>query len=53
MNSVRQALTYLDEVPRNSALSLITARGDFTALTRPPELGAAAYAINHDTGLIV
>src|SRR6266496_3722016 len=36
-----------------AALSLITGRGEFTALTRLPDLSGRAYAVNHDTGIYV
>ena len=36
-----------------AALSLITDRGDFTALTRFPDVAGRAYAVNHDRGIYV
>jgi len=36
-----------------AALSLIVSQGQFTGLARMPELGKAAYAVNHDTGIYI
>jgi hypothetical protein len=36
-----------------AALSLITDRGEFTALTRFPDVAGRAYAVNHDIGIYV
>jgi hypothetical protein len=36
-----------------AALSLITGRGEFTALTRFPDVAGRAYAVNHDIGIYV
>lgn len=36
-----------------AALSLITDRGEFTALTRFPDVAGRAYAVNHDKGIYV
>ncbi|MBW1999256.1 MAG: hypothetical protein JRJ29_15015 [Deltaproteobacteria bacterium] len=36
-----------------AALSLIAARGEFTGLTRLPDYGSSAYAVNHDVGIYV
>ena len=36
-----------------AALSLITVRGEFTGLARLKDLGAAAYAVNHNIGIYI
>ena len=36
-----------------AALSLVTARGEFTGLARLEDLGAAAYAVNHNIGMFI
>ena len=36
-----------------AALSLITSRGEFTALARFPDAAGRAYAVNHDIGIYV
>jgi hypothetical protein len=36
-----------------AALSLIVSRGEFTGLVRIPEIGGAAYAVNHDIGVYI